>query len=458
MRTKRISTGNGSVTGSTGSAKASRPASRCLPGSSARCGGLPATKRRCQQRDEQYGADRQIAPRAVEFLEARLAGYHKLNITKRRACIYAAQLLSRYDLKNGARLPQRAFSSGETGRWIQEGLIESGLAVCLDLNSWKPTHGDIRNAKARAFVPCLDFLWSDTGPDVVSTFANYYSGRFDTRDSLHNCPHPLVLCGSSGVDIPEIVATALLKGTGLRCDFNALRAHLMCLPEETRSRKLCAAFASVGRVECDELHPIWTQHGWGRLYASKPALVNMPKVLLPALRDVGGSQLWEVDFSSYELRIAAKITGQKLPEGDAYEAMADGAGISRQRVKDAINPMLHGQRLEQCWYSKEPNSTLGKDRPLVEREMARLLPNLVAGMDHLRNNDSLLQQEGARIFFSCMGAAMEQCGISSAGLPKHDGWVFGGTQAQAQAVRDIFEHESARLTGSHFPVKCGPIS
>ena len=407
---------------------------------------------------EEYGSTRQIAPGAVNLLETRLAGYRKLNITRRRACFYCAQLLARYDQKNGARLAQRAFSSDETGRWIQEGLIESGLAVCLDLNSWKPTHGDIRNAKARAFIPCLDFLLLDIGPQVVSTFANYYSGKFETRDALHHCPHPVFLSSSSGVDIPANIGAALLKGTGLRCDFGTLRTNIMRLPEEKRSRKLCAALAAVGRVELDQLRPIWTQHGWGRLYASKPALVNMPKVLLPALQSVDSLPLWEVDFASFELRIASKITGQNLPDSDAYEEISEGAGISRSRVKAVINPMLHGQRREQCRYAKEPNSTLSADRPLVEREMARTLPNLIAGLEQLRNDDSALQREGAKIFFPCMGAAMERCAISSAGLPKHDGWVFAATEAQARGVQDVFEQEAERRTGRHFPVKCEPIS
>lgn len=454
MQTTTSSESDGGVAGSSGSAKTSRAASRGLRGSPARRRGVSALQR---QRPGQYGADRQIAPRAVEFLETRLAGYHKLNITRRRAVFRAAQLLSRCDHKNGARLGQKEFSSYETGKWIQEGLSESGLAYCIDWNSWKPTHWDFKNAKSRAFVPCLEFLWRDTGSEVVSKFGDYCAGRVETRDALHNLSEPLILCESCGVNIPANVSAALGMGTGLRCDYDALRTLLMGLPEKVQNRNLCAALSSVGRVECNQLRPIWEQHEWGRMYASKPALVSMPKVLIASLRNVDGFQLWEVDFSSFELRIAANITGQKLPDGDAYGVIAEHAGLSRQRVKAVINPMLHGQTERQCWYAKDPNSTLGTDRPLVEHAMARIIPTLMDGVGKLRKDHSLLQREGARIFFACMGKGMETCGISSAGLPKHDGWVFGSTEDQAQGVREVFEHEAKRLTGSHFPVKCGRI-
>ena len=120
--------------------------------------------------------------------------------------------------------------------------------------------------------------------------------------------------------------------------------------------------------------------------------------------------------------------------------------------------MLHGQRIEQCWYSKKPNSTLAADHPLVEREMKIVLPDLIDGFDALRKDDSILQREGARIFFRCMGEAMREAEITSAGLPKHDGWVFGGTEEQANVVRGVFEQEAERLTGSQFPVKCREIA
>jgi hypothetical protein len=455
---KRLSKGDCGVVGGSGSAAASRIISGCLPASPVGCGRFYSPKRCGQKNDGQYGSDRQIAPQAVKYLEERLAGYNKLNNTRRRAVFRAAQLLSHYDHKNGAKLPQRSFSSGEAGRWIQEGLIESDSAYCIDWNSWKPTHFDFKNAKPRAFFPCVEFLFLDTGYEVVSTFGDYVSDRVQMRAPLHDQSDSLSLCASSGIFIPSNVAEAMRAGTGLRCDVEQLRRLVMDLTEELRAQKLCAALASVGRVEFDELRPLWEQHEWGRIYASKPAVLNMPKVLLSSLRSVDGLPLWEVDFSSFELRVASKLTGQILPEGDVYDLIADRAGISRGRVKDVINPFLHGQRIEQCWYSKKPNSTLAADHPLVEREMKIVWPYLIDGFDALRKDDSILQREGARIFFRCMGEAMQEAEITSAGLPKHDGWVFGGTEEQAKVVRGVFEQEAERLTGSQFPVKCREIA
>ena len=326
----------------------------------------------------------------------------------------------------------------------------------MDWDSWKPTRGVLRNAKPRSFIPCPEFLLADTGPLVVSSPEAYLSLRFEMRAPLHNCDNPVLLCPGCGVSIPSNVVAALRNGTGLRCDFAALGDLTFAMPEECRARKLCAALASVGRVE-GELQPIWKQHDWGRLYASKPALVNIPKEHLPSLRSVVGLPLWSVDFSSQELRIAALITGQELPECDIYAMIGDNMGIPRSRVKSVINPMLHGQRKEHIWYAKEPNPNLKKDRPLVETEMARIVPKLMACLDRLRNDQSVLQRTGANLFYACMGSAMDECGIESAFLPKHDGWVFGAMEQQAYHVRDVFEREAKGMTGQHFPVALEPV-
>jgi hypothetical protein len=394
----------------------------------------------------------------VRLAEARLSGFNKLNCTKRRAVFHAMQCLSRYDRPRGARLPQRAFSSEKIGRFIQEGIVECGLAKCMDWDSWKPTFWDFREATPRAFVPSCELLLADTGPEVVSNFPNYCSGRHELRDPLHTESRLVWLNPRSRVVVPKNVAMALQRGTGIYCDFTAIPRLLLSLPESERSRTLCAALASTGRVQVEELLPIWKQHGWGRLYCSKPALINMPKVLLVALRDINGRPLWNVDFSSYELRIACRCFGQRMPDGDAYRSLADGCGITRTRVKTIINPMLHGQTKHQMWYSEARDREAIADRPLVEKAMARLFPKLFAGLECLRRDSSMLQREGAKIFFSCMAAALRQCEIRAAGVPKHDGWIFAGDESQAKAVHNVFEREAERAAGLCLPVNMGCLA
>jgi hypothetical protein len=322
----------------------------------------------------------------------------------------------------------------------------------MDWHSWKPTGWDLRQATPRAFVPSCDLLLADTGAEVVSNFPDYCSGRHGLRAPLHTESRLVLLNPRSGVVIPENVATALQRGTGIYCDFAAIPELLLSLPECERSRTLCAVLASTGRVQVAELAPIWKQHGWGRLYCSKPALVNMPKVSLVTLRDINAHPLWNVDFSSYELRIACRSFGQPMPDGDAYERLADGSGITRARVKTVINPMLHGQTEHQMWYSETRDREAIADRPLVEKAMARLFPKLFAGLDYLRRDSSILQRKGAKIFFSCMAAALRRCEIGAAGLPKHDGWIFAGDESRAKAVQNVFEREAERAAGVRLPV------
>ncbi|MFA6176373.1 MAG: hypothetical protein WC765_07330 [Phycisphaerae bacterium] len=393
----------------------------------------------------------------VRIAEDRISGFSKLSDTKRRAVFHAMQCLSRYDRAEGARLPQWAFSSEKIGRFVQEGIVACGLGKCMDWNSWKPTGYDFRNAKARAFIPCLELIWADTGREVVSSFADYCRGEYELREPLHRETRLVLPCACSGVEIPGIVVRALTRGTGLYCDFAGVHTLLLHLPEDERIRKLCATFAAVGRMPGDELRPLWKQHEWGRLYSSLPAVVNMPTLLLPSLRSTEGLPLWCVDFSSFELRIACNLTGQCLPEGDIYELLAKPSGIGRERAKAVVNPLLHGQTNQQTWFAQESGSNIRADRPLVEKEMARSLPALFKGLDHLRSNDSILQRNGARVFFPCMGAAMDRCGIAGAGVPKHDGWVFAGDESQAKEVKNVFETEAERITGMHFPVKLARV-
>jgi hypothetical protein len=183
----------------------------------------------------------------------------------------------------------------------------------------------------------------------------------------------------------------------------------------------------------------------------------MPKVLLSALRSVDGLPLWNVDFSSYELRIACQIFRQPMPGDDGYKSLADGCGITRARVKGVINPMLHGQTKHQLWYAEERNNEAIADRSLVEKEMAQTLPKLFAGLDRLRRDRSILQQNGARVFFACMAVAMQWCEMAAAGVPKHDGWIFAGDESQAGAVQNTFEREAERITRVHLPVKVDRI-
>ena len=403
--------------------------------------------------DHDPRSNRQVSPEAIELAEAWFATANKLNSTRQRALFHAVKILLHYHGKEGIRLAQKIFSSEKVGRTIQEGFVESGLAKCEDWDSWKPTCSDLRNAKSRAFIPCFDLLWADTSEAVISTYSDYCAGRYQQREALHQSTQLVFPASASGVTISDNVVQALQRGTGLYCDFPVLRAALLCEPESKRSRLLGSALASVGRFQVDELQPIWKQHEWGRLYCSKPASINMPKSLLPALRSIAGLPLWNVDFSSFELRIACQICGQPLTEDDAYQPLADLCGISRTRVKRVVNPMLHGQTRPQLWYAQKPDRRLIADRALVEREMAHSLPQLTKGLESLWHEKSTLQRYGAALFFSCMGAAIQRCEIASVGLPKHDGWIFAATESQAKAVQEVFIARRSGLAACIFRLR-----
>lgn len=420
--------------------------------------GISKKKQGCQKYDAQRGSDRQVTLAAVQFLDERFTGFNKLNTAQRRGLFFAAQRLSYCDPQKGSRLPQKGFSCPRIGRFIQEGLVDTGVAKCLDWDSWKPTGRDLRNVYARSFLPCWEFLWAGIGKEVVSSFPAYLARRVETRLPLHQETTLVLPKGECGVILPSTLIAALNRGTGLYCDYEALRTILLTRPANDRSRLLCSALSAIGRAPVEELRPLWTQAEAGRLYASKPAAINMPKVLLPALRSNTGSQLWNVDFSSYELRIACRVTDQTLPNDDAYELLAKHSGVSRPKVKDVITAMLHGQTQQHCEFSREPGCTRHLDRPLVEGALRHQLPNLAAGMPLLLSDKTLLQKHGALLFFNSVAAAMEHCGIAASGLPKHDGWVFAATEEQAHRVRKVFQRTAEQTAGCSFPAKLEQIS
>ena len=457
MPTTASSACNGGVAGGIGSAAQSRTASSSVCGPTPRRRGVSRRKPSWERYEAHYRAKREISPQAVQLVEERLAGFGKLNKARKRACFYLSQCLSRYDKAEGARIRQKDFASDNIGRFAQEGMIATGLATCLDWDSWKPTGYDLKNAKARAFVPCVAFLLADTGPEVVLAYADYVAGRCEPRRPLHDESQLVVPNPDSGVTIPANVMSALQCGTGLYCNFESMRGHLLSLPECQQSRFLCAALSSVGRMQCPELRPVWTQHEWGRLYCKQPACINLPRTLIPSLRSVEGLPLWCVDFSSFELRIACMECDQKIPDGDVYQLLGDISELSRNRVKTIVNSRLHGQTNTHLWYAPERDREAIADRPLVEQALAVLLPNLSRGLGSLLQDPTILQRQGAVVFFECMEAALYQCEIQSAGLPKHDGWIFAGTEAQAKAVKSVFEAKAERITGVPFPVKLEAI-
>jgi len=315
--------------------------------------GDSAIKRSYAKYDLERGANRPVTPEAVSWAEERLSGYNKLNSARRRAIFRAVQLLCHFRSGHGAGLPQRLFSSKMVGSFIQHAFEECGIATCVDPDSWKPTKYNFKNAKARSFLPSFELLWADIGPDVVSRYEDYVSGHRLPRPPLHTLTHLVWERKESQVLLPRNVRECLGSGTGLKCDFDTLRRLLFGLPEEQRSQKLCAALQSVGRRPLEHLRPVWRQHIWGRFYSEAPAVINMPNVLLPALHDEERQPLWCVDFASFEARIACSIAGQPLPNGDFYEFLGGCCGLDRARVKQIVNPMLHGQRWEHLYYVPE---------------------------------------------------------------------------------------------------------
>ena len=355
----------------------------------------------------------------------------------------------------GADLPLREFSSVNVGRKILGGLVRCGLIVCFDLDSWKPTDYNFKNAKARRYLPTSELLLADAGLNVVASAADYLEGRFTSRNLTTSSS--VQVNNSSGVTIPPLVISKLDAGTGFGFNLESAIPNLDELPEEKKIHFLRSgqqALTCLGNS--GPLHAEWSQKESGRLYARKPALLSLPKPLRVGLLAPDEGHVASVDFNSFEFRILCCETGVEAPQTDCAAFIGRNVQLDRKAVKRVVNPMLHGQTEENLFGPR--NRQALEDRRKVEEFLRVTWPRLLAKIDSLRENKDFLQRRGAEVFFSCYAEALGQI-ESPAGIPMHDGWVFSARdEIHATKVRDIFTKVGSDLLGQSVLVTHEPLN
>jgi hypothetical protein len=355
-----------------------------------------------------------------------------------------------YTTADGASLPLWSFSSQGTGRKVLSGLQEVGLISCPDPNSWKPRNYDFGNAKARRFLPTTELLIANLGSEIVNSAAAYLSREYQQRKV--RCHSTIVLNPDSGVPISPRAVELLRQGIGLRFTLPDALLRIADMSEEKRVRTLQAGQAALGWLgNCQPIHTSWIQKPSGRLYASRPAIVNLPSLLRPALKPLNGGILCEVDFRNFELRILHAQAGIPAPPGDYAEFVGNQVGLPREDVKAVLNPALHGQTLGNLVGAKEWQKV--ENRIKVEGFLEREFPALWQLIDTMQNDHSLLQRCGAQVFFPAYEMALRQENLP-AGIPLHDGWVFPAKdEAQLLRVKQVFERVGTETLGHPMPVK-----
>lgn len=412
-----------------------------------------AARRRAQTRKklaERYGTGRAISPNCVTLCKERLA-----DIGLRLSCRGVNELvwlLQRVlqTTADGASLPLSQFSSPGSGTKLLNGLLEVRLISCPDPDSWKPCNYDFGNAKARRFLPTTELLMANVGSEIVNSGAAYLSGTFEQREIRRQSI--VQSAPDSPVAIPPHVASRLEEGTGLTFNLTHALPTLNGLGEEKRARILQAGQNALGWLgSCQPIHTSWIQKPTGRLYASRPAIVNLPSRLRPALRSLNGGILCEVDFQNFEPRILHAEAGIPAPPGDYAEFVGNQIGLQREDVKAVLNPALHGQTRGNLVGAEEWEKL--QNRIKVEEFLKRDLPAVWEMIEIIRNDKSLLQRRGAEVFLPAYEMALKSENLS-AGIPLHDGWVFPAKdEAQLLRVKDVFEQIGSEILHQPMPVK-----
>jgi hypothetical protein len=399
---------------------------------------------------ERYGAGREVSPHCVTLCKERLAGIGiNLSCLGVRELVYLLQRVL-HTTADGASLPLSQFSSLELGRKLLNGLLLVGLISCPDPNSWKPRNYDIASAKARRFLPTTELLMANVGSEMVNSAAAYLSGAYRQREV--RCQSGVVLMPESVVPIPSRAAELLKKGTGLRFDLPDALHRITDLTEEKRVRTLQAGQAALGWLGSEApIHTAWTQRRTGRLYASRPAIVNLPSLLRPALKPLDSGILCEVDFQNFEPRILHAEAAIPAPPGDYAEFVGSQIGLRREDVKEVLNPALHGQTQGNLVGAQEWEKL--ESRIKVEECLKRNFPKVWEMILMMQNDHSFLQRRGAQVFVAAYEMALRMENLP-AGIPLHDGWVFPAKdEAQLLRVKDVFEQVGTEMLGQPMPVK-----
>ena len=412
-----------------------------------------AVRRRAQARkklQDRPGVDKVITPNCVDLSIERLEGLgvHLYCRGIRELFWLLQRILHTTGL--GASLPLSSFSSLGLGRKLLEGLVQTGLIWCLDPDSWKPRDYDVRNAKARRFLPTTELLVANAGLEVVDSAAAYLAGKY--RERLMPLNSTVTLAPDLAFLIPPHISEQLERGTGLSFNLSRTMPLLVEFSDQKGARILQATQRALGCL--GNPHPLnttWIQTSTGRLYAKRPPIINLPSVLRPALEPLDCGIVGVVDLQNFEPRILHAEAGVSAPLGDYAQFIGDQVGLPRENVKAVLNPLLHGQTQGNLVGANEWDKL--EDRKEVETLLRSKYPTVWQTIQRVQHDPLLLQRRGAEVFFDVYGSVLTTEGLS-AGFPLHDGCVLAvNDEAQLLRVKRVFEEVGTEKLGQPLPTK-----
>ena len=204
-------------------------------------------------------------------------------------------------------------------------------------------------------------LLANIGAEVVDNAADYIAARFSLRQFTYKSS--VELCPESGVSIPFAVVSSLEAGTGFSLNLDKGVAALQGLSDQKCANILRdGQWALGGLGNTGPIHAHERQKQSGRIYSSKPAIVNLPKPLRVVLQPINGSCVDSVDYRNFELRVLFSAAGIEAPPGDCATYIGDAMGLSRTAVKNVVNPWLHGQTRGNLFGAKKRNILQDRDK------------------------------------------------------------------------------------------------
>ena len=300
------------------------------------------------------------------------------------------------------------------------------------------------------FLPSSELLLANADLRAAYNAADYVARNFTFRPlTIHSS---VELANESGVYLSPEVLARLEEGTGFRFNLAKALRKLDGLRERDRVRYLQASQCALGCLGNRALiHTHWKQNEIGRLYASRPAILNLPKIVRGALEAPDDLLVAEIDFVNFELQILFVAADAEAPAQDVAAYIARAIGSSRDAVKIVLNPLLHGQTHGNLLGTRRWDEL--ETRKRLEKFLMREFPQVWAAIESLPNRPEFLQRKGAELFFQAYHQALKCEDLAVAGIPMHDGWIFPTTgEAQVLRIKSIFTEVAHCILGRRLPV------
>lgn len=409
-----------------------------------------------------------ISVEALRYAERQIsaAGYRITNTRRRNLIEFLGKLLN--PGFKGAAIGNHDLSNHNIASDLKKVMLGAELMACKNPKSYM-------NEQKQEFLPSPELVEADmAGVAFKASWRGYRRAGRSTRSK----PKAIVQLNeqSAGI-IARNVVEALEKGTGLYLNTEGvvreLGYHYTNIKEKEDWRAYCRILGSLKHGSGEIVPRIWKQDKTGMLFAYEPRIQDLPMDIAErGLESVEGKPVWRIECRAYYpvLGLGSKVLRDIDLNRDYYgylgskiiERGEEWSDLKSDEVKDAVINMLHGQAPFPALLNHEMNSEEQGARAVLQIEIDQVLDELYpdewrALREKLMEDYQYLNRLGARVFYSCCSAGLEESGMKQLGIPTHDGLIFSADQKEYESFLRGFINKAETETGYGLSIEAGKL-